>query len=254
MRAVFAILIWAVAVIFSPWVLAQGGPPLITDDPDPPGGGHWEINIALTLNATSDAQTFELPHLDVNYGLGDSIQLKWESGIAMITQPGTTAMAGWEDSLFGIKWRIINGGDKGISVGTYPQLGIRLLSSDNSDISGPKSYFMLPVEVKKGWGNFAVDGEVGAVFASGATNGWMYGACAGYQITKRIELLTEVHGQVNGTAGASLLFPPGLIVQVGATIGFNDAIALMGAVGRTVLVPDGEPITTLMYSGVKLTL
>jgi len=25
---------------------AQGGPPMVTDDPDTPGDGHWEINLA----------------------------------------------------------------------------------------------------------------------------------------------------------------------------------------------------------------
>jgi len=25
---------------------AQGGPPLVTDDPDTPGNGRWEINVA----------------------------------------------------------------------------------------------------------------------------------------------------------------------------------------------------------------
>ncbi len=79
-------MILARAILFSGLSFAQGGPPLITDDPDPPGDGHWDINTALTLNSTVGAQTYELPHFDVNYGLGDSIQLKWESGVAMATQ------------------------------------------------------------------------------------------------------------------------------------------------------------------------
>ena len=29
---------------------AQGGPPLVTDDPDTPGDGHWEINLAAIAN------------------------------------------------------------------------------------------------------------------------------------------------------------------------------------------------------------
>jgi hypothetical protein len=251
-RAILIILIWLQALFVSHLSFAQGGPPLITDDPDPPAHGHWEINAALTLNSVSDAQTFELPHVDVNYGLWDRIQLKWESGVAMVTQTGSPAMAGWEDSLFGVKWRILNGGDNGISLGTYPQLGVRLFSSNNPHISGPRTYFMLPFEIKKGWGDFAVDGEFGAVLSSDAPNGWMYGVCAGYNVTKRIELLAEVHGQINGTVGASLLFPPGLIIQVGTNVGFSDTIAMIAAIGRTFLVPNGDDVTSLFYLGVKL--
>jgi hypothetical protein len=227
---------------------------LITDDPEPLGNGHWEIDITLTMNSTTGAQTFELPHIEVNYGLGDNLQLKWESGVAMVTATGSPTMAGWEDSLFGVKWRFLNGGDNEISIGTYPQLGVRLFSSNDPDISGPRTYFMLPIEIKKGWGDFALDGEFGTVFTTDAPNGWMYGVCASYNFTKRIELLAEVHGQIEGTAGASLLFPPGLIIQIGTEIGFSDTIALIGAVGKTVLVPEGDTATTLVYAGVKLTL
>src|SRR6478672_7444093 len=34
---------------------AQAGPPLITNDPDTPGPGAWEINIAATGDRTGDA-------------------------------------------------------------------------------------------------------------------------------------------------------------------------------------------------------
>ncbi len=59
-------------------VLAQGGPPLITDDPGTPGDGNWEINIAFTTKKRRTVRSYETPILDINYGLGDRIQLKYE--------------------------------------------------------------------------------------------------------------------------------------------------------------------------------
>jgi hypothetical protein len=44
-------------------VLAQGGPPMITDDPGTPGNGHFEINIAATLAQWPHQQSWELPAL-----------------------------------------------------------------------------------------------------------------------------------------------------------------------------------------------
>jgi hypothetical protein len=32
----------------------QGGPPLVTDDPDTPGSGHWEFNVATTLRGVTN--------------------------------------------------------------------------------------------------------------------------------------------------------------------------------------------------------
>jgi len=49
---------------------AQGGPPLLTDDPDTPGPGCWEINLATLMDKASDRRRVELPRLDLNYGVG----------------------------------------------------------------------------------------------------------------------------------------------------------------------------------------
>lgn len=56
--------------------LAQGGPPLITDDPDTPGPGHWEINLASLFERSQPQRRLEAPLADVNYGVGQRIQLK----------------------------------------------------------------------------------------------------------------------------------------------------------------------------------
>src|ERR1700730_11610703 len=57
---------------------AQGGPPLLTDDPDTPGPGHWEINIAALMEKTRSQRRVEVPRVDLNYGVGRRIQLKFE--------------------------------------------------------------------------------------------------------------------------------------------------------------------------------
>ncbi len=42
-------------------VYAQGGPPLLTDDPGTPGPGKWEINLAFTAEKRHDENRFETP-------------------------------------------------------------------------------------------------------------------------------------------------------------------------------------------------
>lgn len=51
------------------------GPPLETDDPDTPGAGRWEINAATTLEKRRDVWEWT-PLLDINYGIGERVQLK----------------------------------------------------------------------------------------------------------------------------------------------------------------------------------
>src|SRR5439155_24737055 len=71
-------LVAACVTALPPRVVAQGGPPLITDDPETPGNGHWEINDAWMLSQKHNRRLFEIALLDVNYGFGEHIQLKAE--------------------------------------------------------------------------------------------------------------------------------------------------------------------------------
>ena len=61
---------------------AQGGPPFITDDPGTPGNHHWEINFGWIANHNPGQSYYEIPDVDINYGWGDRIQLKYEIPLA----------------------------------------------------------------------------------------------------------------------------------------------------------------------------
>ena len=61
---------------YLPSSLAQGGPPMLTDDPGTPGSGVWEINTAYLEQRTTEERVRSFPHVDFNYGLGEHVQLK----------------------------------------------------------------------------------------------------------------------------------------------------------------------------------
>ena len=67
---------------------ALGGPPMVTDDPETPGDGNWEINIAAIRNHTHGETEVELPVADVNYGLGEHVQLKLEAPLNHVHESG----------------------------------------------------------------------------------------------------------------------------------------------------------------------
>ncbi len=115
-------LVWVVALLLGACVLparltwAQGGPPFRTDDPDTPGNRHWEINFGFTGDRNPGTGAYQLPDFDINYGLGDRIQLKYELPIALnetraqparLGSPSVDAavIGGLGESLLGIKWR-----------------------------------------------------------------------------------------------------------------------------------------------------
>src|ERR1700727_2204166 len=62
---------------------AQGGPPFRTDDPETPGNRNWEINFGWVGERSTGEGSYSIPDVDLNYGLGDRIQLKFELPIVI---------------------------------------------------------------------------------------------------------------------------------------------------------------------------
>ena len=96
---------------------AQAGPPFRTDDPETPGNKHWEINFGWIGDRNRASGAYQVPDFDINYGLGDRIQLKYEIPIAiqetraLPQSPASpdgqegVVLGGLGESLLGIKWR-----------------------------------------------------------------------------------------------------------------------------------------------------
>jgi hypothetical protein len=107
---------FALPFLFAVAARGQGGPPFRTDDPETPGNQHWEINFGWIGDRNPADGAYQVPDFDINYGLGDRIQLKYELPIAieeirpLPASPGVPAqaghvIAGLGESLLGIKWR-----------------------------------------------------------------------------------------------------------------------------------------------------
>src|SRR5215470_10781067 len=114
-------LLAAAAAMAAGQAWADAGPPMITDDPMTPGDGHWEINVATTSDHSAGQTEYALPLLDVNYGLGERVQLKFEVPYVVETGNGSTRK-GAGDSLLGVKWRFFDSGEDGWQISTYPQV------------------------------------------------------------------------------------------------------------------------------------
>ena len=183
---------------------AQGGPPFITDDPGTPGNKHWEINFGWIANHNPANATYQTPDIDMNYGWGDRIQLKYELPMAVATDPNNTTRAGLGESLLGIKWRPYEYHRAGepksdenmlFSLGTYPQASINNpTSAVRRGIveNGPQYYLPMEFTAKTGWINW--NGEVGHWFGNKLVpSRWGRGLIAGHEFNDRTELYAELY-------------------------------------------------------------
>jgi hypothetical protein len=203
MRGLFQLILLLMPAVCA-FTHAQGGPPFITDDPGTPGNRHWEINLGWIANHNPGQSYYQLPDIDMNYGWGDRIQLKYELPLAAATDQNNTTRASVGDSLLGVKWRPYEHHTAGeaksdenmnFSLGTYPQASINNpTSAVRRGIveNGPQYY--LPVEFTAKLGPIGFNGEVGRWFGNKLIpSRWGRGLIAGHEFNERLELYGEIY-------------------------------------------------------------
>jgi hypothetical protein len=252
-----ALILLAVLSAGSAW--ASGGPPMITDDPGTPGDGHWEINAAGLCSHAVGATAYQLPLVDVNYGVGDRLQLKFE--IPWLLQNGITgaSRSGAGDGLAGIKWRFYDAGENAWQISTYPQVefGFPLSNSThNGLVNSSINYllpdsgtsYLLPVELEHGFEGFDVNFELGRWFRpahQGDT--WIAGGVLTHEVRKGFELMVELHDEsvINQSQDE-------LILNFGARWDFSKQYTLLLSAGHDVHNTLGNTNTLLTYIGLQM--
>jgi hypothetical protein len=223
---------------------AEGGPPLLTDDPGTVEPGRWEINVAWTRERSAVATHDEAPLVDINYGLNATTQLKLEVPWAVETGRGPN---GFGAAIAGVKWRFVDQGEHGWLVSTYPQAaflppGLHHAASAESGVA-----WLLPIEVQRDFGAFDAGFDVGRTLAARG-DGWFGGVDVGRRINERVELLAELHDETSDGDGHELVF------NVGTRAMLSEHVTLLASLGTDVENTSGPRNDVVSYLGVQLNL
>ena len=168
---------------------------MLTDDPGTPGSGVWEINVAYLEQRTATEWVRSFPHADFNYGVGDRIQLKYETGWLFVNTPEGGTKSGLDDSLLGVKWRFLDQSRSGVDMSVYPQLQLENpTGSVARGIAEPGPNLFLPVEVSHDFGLVKVVGELGYQYFRSQEDQWVLGLLGAVDASDSLELMAEVRG------------------------------------------------------------
>ena len=235
--------------LFPASVFAQGGPPLITDDPDTPGPGYWEINLAGILEKSQLERQLEAPLADINYGVGHRIQLKFEVPWLSVSDTGAPRQTGLGNSIFGVKWRFLGEEGRRIAWSTYPQMEVNTgrAMAENGFLNEGRQ-FLLPTELTLQIGRVEINGEVGRNFVQKGDDGLIFGVATEVEFGHGSELVGELHGEQSGAA------PVELIVNLGGRLKLVRQITLLVAAGAGVRGPADERPHPRLYLGLQFRL
>ena len=225
---------------------SQGGPPMVTDDPDTPGDGHWENNLAIIATRSGGRWSLAVPDADLNYGWGERVQLNADLPLAIVQQPGGGWAAGPGSQQLAVKWRFADRQDLGYTLSTYPRFTSEWIASARRRglALGSHEYF-LPLEAATQIGDYGLDGEIGRDFAVGAASQWQLGAILAHACAGGVQCMFELRETLGGHEAQTLL-------NVGAHWKLNESLALIGAAGREFGRRSPDQQLALLYLGVQI--
>ncbi len=237
------------AVLVPRAACAQAGPPYLTNDPGTPGNGNWEINLAAMSTRSAGVTDWQIPQIDLNFGLGDRIQLTYEVPYVVQSASGAPQASGWSNAFPGIKWRFLDQGDEGWQMSIFPQYETAgSPSAQRQGIAEQGSRLLLPVEVARSVGPLDLDFEAGYYLAHRGREERILGLVAGHRFTPRLELDVELY---NDHAMGAL--PDYTTLDVGGRYRLGRGFLLLFMAGRSIANSSGE-IDFMSYLGVQILL
>jgi len=158
-------------------------------------------------------RSYVAPNIDINYGVGSRIQLKYEVPLAIqeVRGPSGYVAAGLGNSLVGIKWRFyahhpkqkeseeMDKKETTFGVSVYPQLLLNNpTNSTRRDVVEPGPQFLLPLEANAKLGPLRISAELGYWFTNAEVpNSWIRGVIVGHEFQSKTELFVEFFDQAS---------------------------------------------------------
>jgi hypothetical protein len=227
---------------------AQGGPPMLTDDPGTPGNGHSETNIAITIDRASHETLLSAPAIDLNYGVGEHIQLNLETSLNILKRDDRGAVGGPGSASVAVKWRFCDEDRNGLAASIYPRLEWNTFqASVRRGLADDGTRLLLPVQVAHKIKTIDVDVELGALASTVGRSEWVYGIVGGAPITSTTYVMAEVHGSCRSTFERDIL-----TFNFGLRQKLNASLNLIASVGTDVRGPSNERARLIGYFGAQL--
>jgi hypothetical protein len=229
---------------------AQGGPPYYANDPSTPGHLNWEINLGYMPFLYSDQSISHTPDVDINFGVGERIQLTYENAWLRVRNPSTPTRYGLGQSNPGVKWRFYDAGESGLSISVFPQL---FLNNPNDAVSRgitPASEaFLLPAEFSRKFGPVDVDYEIGYQFVHKGLDGWITGLVVGHEFSSKLEGDIEFYNQ-----GPFRLSENQPTIDIGVRCKIRPQMILLLMAGRSLEATRSNQSYFLGYFGIQFLL
>jgi hypothetical protein len=173
--------------------VAWAGPPFITDDPEPIGYRHWEVDVASQMSKDKDGMSGTAPHFGINYGLLPNVELHTIIPLSYVSPNEGSTNYGFGDIELGVKYRFVQESD------SLPMVGTSLLvdlptGNHRRGLGNGSAKVFIPIWLQKSWEPWTTYGGGGFWYNPGTDNKhyWFIGWVVQRDMSKKITLATEL--------------------------------------------------------------
>lgn len=225
---------------------AQAGPPMITNDTGTPGDGHWEINLAATGDRTGRTWNVSAPDADINYGLGERIQLTIHPGWAHRSAPGATIASGIAETEFAVRWRFLDQEKAGVDMAIQPHWIVPgPPAARRKDLGLATQELILPLQIVKAFGKDTFGVEVSRHFVEKDNDAWQAGMFWAHPCPRQWQCIAEVNS-TRADHGRTAT-----IINLGTRHPMTRHVLFMASLGRQVS-GDRPRSSPVFYLGVQV--
>jgi len=218
---------------------------MITDDPGTPGNGKWEDNLAIIFGHRPNETSIDLPEIDLNYGVGDRIQLTLQTAPVLLKRSGHGLIGGIGGTEAAVKWRFLDEATSGFDMSMFPRVIFNVAqSSVHRGLAEDGTRFQIPFQAAKAFGRWHADVEIGPRVSTVGRSEWLCGVVAGLDVTKQTMLMTELHDESRMNFSRDVL-----TLNFGLRHAFTENYILIVSMGHELRSP--EPTALIGYFGMQ---
>ncbi|MGO9513200.1 MAG: hypothetical protein ACLP2F_06115 [Steroidobacteraceae bacterium] len=222
----------------------------MTNDPGTPGNANWEINLGSMQTIYRGMASYQAPQIDLNYGVGERIQLTYEIPYVFDTSSGQSTHSGWSNAYPGLKWRFLDQGEDGWQLSTFPQIETGASAwAQQRGIGSPGARLLLPLEVARKLGPLDLDFEAGYYFPRRGPRERIFGLVAGRSLTQRLEVDAELYN--DRAMGAP---PNNTTLDIGGRYKLSRGFIALFMAGRGLGGSSGGQPEFIGYVGIQILL
>ncbi len=234
-------------------------PPLDVDDPATPGCNQWEINVVASGDVSLREKKYELPLLDINYGIGDNLQLKYEVPNVNSQTEGTT-VSGVGNSKAGLKYMFFENEDLKMQMAFYPQVEFLTPSSGAEEkgleTSGTITTLPFLLSQKIGQlssGDIMMTTNLGYnISAKPETRDYVsFSAGVGMPLSGKVSAMGELSTEQAVSKNSDGLREQLLKANVGMIVSVYKQFSVFGSMGRSLYSTD-ENSHTYFLTGIRI--